>query len=332
MADSDPLATPTGSGRILQRLPRRGVGLKPSYLVSRLVAAIFAVFAAFTIVFFFMMSTGNPAVLLVGPEGGHDQIEALNALYGFDRPIYEQYWKFIVSSVTGNFPASLRFGTSPFAVVGAALPLTLLLGGVSIVLGALLGLSVGYVSVMARHWFLRELPLAAMTVVQATPVFVVGILLVLLFAVQLRWLPTGGADSWRNLVLPAITLSLMVAPPVARLFRASLIQQLEADHVRTALAKDIPMSQVRSRHIALNALVPAIALLGLQSGSLLGGAVLTEAVFGWPGLGTTLLGAISVQDYPVIIVAIVLIAAMVSICNFVADIATAILDPRTVVA
>jgi ABC-type dipeptide/oligopeptide/nickel transport system permease component len=314
---------------ILERLPRRGLDLSWSFVGQRAVATLFAIWAALTIVFFLIMWTGSPAVLLAGPDAGLEEIERINRLYGFNRPLYEQYWLFLINSVTGHFPDSLRFRISPFDVIAPAIPLTLLLGGAAVVIGALIGLLVGYVSVMGRHWLTREVPLVLLTVVQSTPVFVIGILFVLFFALKLGWFPTGGSRSWSHLVLPAGTLSLLVAPPVARLFRASLVQQLEADHVRTAMAKQIPLSRVRWRHIALNALVPVIALLGLQAGNLLGGAVLTEAVFGWPGIGTVLVGAVGMQDYPVIIVSVILIAFIVNFFSFVADVLTAVFDPRT---
>lgn len=316
----------------ITRLPRRGLELNWRYLALRALAMIFAIWAAVTVVFFLMMMTGNPAQLLAGPQAGEDQIAALSTLYGFDQPLWMQYLRFLGASLSGHFPDSLRFGTSPWAVVGPAIPKTLMLGGSALLLGALLGFAVGYLSVMARWSLLRELPLAILTVVQATPVFVIGILMVLLFSLRLHWLPTSGSESLRHLILPAITLSLLVAPPIARLFRASLIQQLEADHIRTAMAKQIPLHIVQWRHVALNALVPSIALLGMQAGSMLGGTVLTETVFGWPGIGTILVSAVGVQDYPVIIFVVILIALAVSLGNFLADITTFIFDPRTRIA
>lgn len=314
---------------VLERLPRRGLDISWSFVGQRAIATLFAIWAALTIVFFLIMWTGSPAVLMAGPDAGREQIEEINRLYGFDRPLFEQYWLFLVNSLTGQFPDSLRFRISPFDVIAPAIPLTLLLGGTAVVIGAVLGLLVGYMSVMGKSWLAREIPLGFLTVVQSTPVFVIGILFVLFFALALGWFPTGGSESWIHLVLPAGTLSLLVAPPVARLFRASLVQQLEADHVRTAMAKQIPLSRVRWRHVALNAVVPVIALLGLQAGNLLGGAVLTEAVFGWPGIGTVLVGAVGMQDYPVIIVSVILIAFIVNFFSFVADVLTAVFDPRT---
>lgn len=313
----------------LRRLPRRGLDLNWRYIGERLAATVFAIWAAVTIVYFLMMGTGNPALLLAGPQATNEQIAALNALYGFDQPAYVQYWNFLSSSLSGHFPDSLRFGISPFKVLAPAIPQTLLLGGTALLLGACLGFTVGYFSVLGRNPVLRELPLAMLAIVQATPVFVVGIVLVLVFSIRLRWLPTGGNSSPLHLVLPALTLALMVAPKVARLFRASLIQQLEADHIRTAMAKQISMRQVRWRHVALNAVVPVIALLGMQAGAVLSGAVLTEMIFGWPGIGTTLVGAVGLQDYPVIILTVMLIATAVCLCNFIADVATSVFDPRT---
>lgn len=316
-------------GLPLRRLPRRGVDLTAGYVGQRLLSTLVAVWGAASLVFCLVMMTGSPAILMAGPQADKAQIERLTMLYGFDRPLYEQYWLFLKNVVTGNLPPSLRFNVSPLDVLGPALPYTMVLAALALVFGAAIGLVVGYLSVNSRIWLLREAPLAALTILQSVPVFVVGLLLVLFFSLRLGWLPTGGTGGPSHVVLPAATLALLVAPPIARLFRASLLQQRDADHVRTALAKQIPLRTVRWRHVAINALVPVVALLGMQTGSLIGGAVLTESVFGWPGVGTVVVAAVGMKDYPVIVVAVMLIALTVSTCNFIADLAITVLDPRT---
>jgi len=312
-----------------RRLPRRGPDLSFRYVGQRLLSMLVAVWGAASLVFLLIMATGSPAVLMAGPQADKAQIERLSALYGFDQPLAVQYALFMKNVVTGNLPPSLRFDISPLAVIGPAVPYTLTLAVLALMFGTLIGLAVGYLSVNARSWWVRELPLAAATVVQSVPVFIVGLLLVLFYSLRLGWLPTGGTGSARHAVLPVVTLALLVAPPIARLFRTSLQQQQNADHVRTAMAKQISLRAVRVRHMAVNALVPVVALLGMQTGSLIGGAVLTESVFGWPGLGTTMVTAVGMKDYPVIVVAVMLIAVAVSACNFLADIAIMLLDPRT---
>jgi ABC-type dipeptide/oligopeptide/nickel transport system permease component len=313
------------------RRPRRGFPITPRHILRRLASAVVAVWGAVTLVFFMIMATGSPITILAGPQASREEIAALKAIYGFDRPLYEQYGRFLAALAGGKFPDSLRFDSSPFELLAPAIPLTMLLALTALVAGVTLGLLVGYVSATSRIRILREVPLLVVTVFQSTPVFVVGILMVLLFSMNLGWLPTSGSGSLRHLVLPATTLSLLVAPPIARLFRVSILQQQGADHVRTALAKDIPLRQVQLRHVAANALVPVISVIGLQAGSLLGGAVLTETVFGWPGVGTVTVNAVAVKDYPVILAAVLLIAVAVSLANLVADLITAVIDPRTAI-
>lgn len=323
---------PVSSPRALDRLPRRPPDIRPAFLLQRLAATAIAILGSVSLVFFLVFATGSPATLLAGAQATREDIAALNALYGFDRPLHEQYWRFLANALRGDFPLSLRFDIPAFDVLAPAVPLTLQLVLTGLVAGAFLGLAVGYLSATADNPVLREGPLALLTVVQSTPVFVTGILAVLFFSLTLGWFPTGGSGSLRHLVLPAATLALLIAPPVARLFRASLLQQRGADHVRTALSKQIPLRRVQLRHVAVNALVPVIALLGTQTGTLLGGAVLTETVFGWPGVGTVMVSAVGMKDYPVILAAVVLIALTVSLCNLLADISIAIVDPRTTVS
>ncbi len=316
---------------VLRKLPRRRLDIRPSFVLQRLGATAVSVLGSVSLVFFLIFATGSPATLLAGGQATKAEIAALNASYGFDRPLIEQYGQFIFKSLRGEFPKSLRFDIPAVDVLAPAIPLTLLLVTTALLIGVAMGLITGYLSATASNRFLREGPLALLTIVQSTPVFVTGILAVLLFSLTLGWLPTGGSGSVSHLILPALTLSLLIAPPVARLFRTSLKQQQGADHVRTALSKQISLGRVRFRHIAINALVPVIALLGTQTGTLLGGAVLTETVFGWPGVGTVLVSAVGMKDYPVILAAIVLIALTVSLCNLLADLLIAIVDPRSAV-
>jgi len=316
---------------VLRKLPRRRRDIRPSFILQRLGATAISVLGSVSLVFFLIFATGSPATLLAGGQATKEEVAALNASYGFDRPVIEQYGQFLFNSLRGEFPKSLRFDIPAVDVLAPAIPLTLVLVLTALLIGSALGMLAGYLSATASNRFLREGPLALLTIVQSTPVFVTGILAVLFFSLTLGWLPTGGSGSLRHLVLPALTLSLLIAPPVARLFRTSLKQQQGADHVRTAISKQISLRRVRFRHIAINALVPVIALLGTQTGSLLGGAVLTETVFGWPGVGTVLVSAVSMKDYPVILAAIVLIALTVSLCNLLADLFIAIVDPRSAV-
>lgn len=311
--------------------PHRRRALPVRYIVERLLGAIFALWGVITLVFFMILATGSPATLLVGAAGTREDLDNVNKLYGFDQPLWVQYWRFLSNTVTGNFPDSIRFNNSPMTYLVPAIQLTVILAVVALVIGVAVGLAIGYYTAFGKKKWIKA-PLYTLTMIfQATPTFVVGLLLVLAFALNWKLLPTQGATTPQHIILPALTLSLLIAPPVARLFRANLVQQSGADHLPTALLKDISLKQIRRRHIALNALPPVAVLVGLQTGSLLGGAVLTETIFAWPGLGTVVVNAVDNKDYPVILAGVTIIAAAVVISNLVADLLVRILDPRTAV-
>lgn len=318
-----------GEARAPRRFPSRRIGLSRRSLVRSLVSAVIAVFGVLTIVFFAIMLTGDPAVLLASPSATREEMEALTRLYGFDRPLPEQYLTFLWNALSGQYPESLRLKSSPFDQLLPAIPSTLALAASATCISVVVGLGAGYLSVFGRGRVLRELPLHVLAVFQATPVFVVGLFLVLIFSIQLGWLPTGGSGSPQALVLPAFTLALMFSARIAQVFRASLIQLGSAEHVRAARSRDLPERAIRLRHVVVNAILPVVAVIGLEVGSLLGGSVITEALFSRPGVGTVLLLAIDNKDYPVTIAAVVMVSVIFIVINTVVDIVSVVIDPRT---
>lgn len=310
--------------------PRPSAGLSPlaRVLLQRVIAAVFAVWAAVTIVFFMVTLAGDPALSLAPEDATAAQVDHIRTRYGFDQPIAVQYVRFVTDLVTGGFPSSLYSQKSAFQVVIERLPNTLKLAGAGVALGVLIGGIAGYAAVFGGWRLVREWPLNVLMVFQSIPAFMTGILLILLFALNLRWLPTSGArDGW-SLILPALTVGLSLAPSIARLLRSALREQLSADYVNTARAKGISRRRVRLHHILGNSLVPVVTLVGLQAGGLLGGILVVETVFAWPGLGNLLVNAVNQHDFPVVVTAVVVVALGYVVLSLVTDLIVLALNPR----
>jgi ABC-type dipeptide/oligopeptide/nickel transport system permease component len=317
-----PPASPVG--RVRRRAP-----LSLRYVATRLATAAVAVWAVFTLVFFSLLATGNPAQLLVAPDAPPGELERISALMGFDRPPLEQYLTFLGRIATGQFPNSIRYDESPLLLVAERLPASLTLGLTGLLAGAAVGAVAGYLGATSRRPLLRRLPLSVLTALDAVPSFFLGILLIFVFAVVAGVMPASGGGTLAHLVLPAATLSVVVAAPVARIFRTALLEILEQDHVRTARSKGLPDAVVMGRHVVANALPPVLNVLGVQAGVVLGGAIVTEALFSWPGLGQLSISALNNRDYPLVLACVCVIAVGFVLINLVVDLVAALLDPRT---
>ncbi|MEN0129360.1 MAG: ABC transporter permease [Brevundimonas sp.] len=322
------LAVGVPEHRLLGRLRalRPPVGWR--YLGSRLLTGLIAVWGAATLVFFALYSTGNPALLLVPSDAPPEEVERLTALMGFDRPVPVQYVSFLAHAATGSFPDSIRYGSDPVAVALGRLPASIELGVAGLTVGIVVGGLIGYVSATARSPFLRRVPLSFAVGLDAIPTFFFGILATLVFAVWLGWFPATGATGLSGLVLPALTLGVAFVPAIARVFRTSLVEVLQADHVRTARAKGLPNRVVVRRHVVGNSLGTTLNVVGIQAGVLLGGAVVTESIFGWPGIGQLSINAVQNRDYPLVIVCVLVIAVGFVLINLLVDILAAIAEPR----
>lgn len=328
LSPSGPPGPPAGDPPDPARPARPRWPLSARYVFSRLLNAVLAVWAVLTIVFFAMHMTGNPANLLLPIDAGEEEIARLTAALGFADPLPEQYLRFLGQVLTGQFPDSIRYGGDPVALVLERLPATLLLGTWGMIIGASLGLAAGAVATFGRSRRWRRVPISVLTALEAVPSFFLGIVLIAVFSIALSVLPLRGAGSPAHLVLPAVVIGLALAAPVARVFRTSLQESTGAEHVRLAEAKGIGRAQVVLRHIVVNALAPVLNVLGVQAGVVLGGAVVTEAVFGWPGVGQLATSAIDSRDFPVVLACVALIAIGFVLVNLLVDLVAAILDPR----
>lgn len=298
------------------------------YVGRRAISALVAAWGALTVVFIMMLAAGNPAEVLAGDDATASQVQALSHEYGFDKPIILQYLVFLKNVITVHFPNSLITDVPAFEVVIQRIPATLELSFSAIALGTAVGIVVGYWSATSTWRRVRGLPLAGLMVLQSVPSFFLGLVLILVFSVTLGWLPATGIGGWQHLLLPLLTLSSYVAPGVARLFRATIRETASEEHVVTATAKGISPRSVQIRHVAVNAMGPVIALIGLQAGGILGGAIITESVFAWPGVGQLLVYSVANRDYPVVLAAVVIICLGYAVSSLLVDIAVAAISPR----
>lgn len=293
-----------------------------------MLGAIVALWGAVTIVFLMLYATGNPAEVLAPETATAEQVAELARQYGFDQPIHVQYRDFLFNIARGEFPNSLYSARPAFQEVMHRVPNTLILGLTAVVVGALIGLIVGYISSSSKNPLVRTIPIRVLMFVQSIPNFFMGLLLIYLFSLTLRWLPTSGFSSWRNLVMPVITLACYVAPNVARLFRSAMNEIRFEEHILTARAKGISEKAVRIRHNAINALGPVTTLIGLQLGGVLAGAVVVETLFAYPGVGQLLVQSVVARDYPVALAAVIVVCLGYNLASLFVDILVVIIDPR----
>ena len=302
-------------------------GLLP-FLVSRIVRAAIALWLVSTVVFVVMRLSGDPVPLLLPPEAPRSEIFRVRAELGLDRPLPVQYVIFLVNALRGDFGRSIHFRQPAFRVVLGYLPATFELGLSAFALALVVAVPIGVVSAMRRNSVVDQATMGLALVGQAAPTFFIGILLILIVSLKLGLLPTSGRGDWRYLVLPALTLGAFAMASIARLTRSAVLEVLRADYIRTARAKGLAETLVVAKHTLKNAAVPIVTITGLQFGTLLGGAVVTETVFAWPGIGRLAIQSIYNRDYPIVQCTVFLSAVLFIVINFCIDLIYGLLDPR----
>ncbi|SDT47714.1 ABC transporter permease [Jiangella sp. DSM 45060] len=299
------------------------------FVIKRLAIGLLTIWGVVTAVFVVVrLAPGDQATVALGPDATAAEIEALRHSLGLDRPLLLQYFSYLGDVLRLDFGESYRFGRPAMDQVlerfPATIQLTLAATAVAIVLGLILGVVAGKKPGSALDRAVSTVTLG----LQALPPFWVGIMFILIFALQLQVLPSAGGGSLANLVLPAVTLSIPFTALVARMTRSGVAETMSEAFVQTARSKGLTETQVLTGHVVKNSLIPVVTVVGLQVGTLLGGAVIIETVFAWPGLGSLLVGAVGNRDYAVVQAATVLIALCVIVLNLAADIVNAKLDPR----
>lgn len=299
------------------------------YTVKRIVGVIPTLIIVVTFVFFFVrMIPGDPARLVAGEQATLDAVEAVRVQLGLDKPVPVQYLKYVGGLLKGDLGMSLRTKRPVLEEVAARYGNTMALTIASLAWSSALGIILGVWSGKNRG---KWQDFTGMTVAVSgisLPNFWIGFLLIMLFSVKLRWLPTTGAGSWKNLILPAITLGTSIAAIIARFTRSSIVEVLKEDYIRTARAKGLKEKAVTWSHAFRNSMISVVTVVGLQFGFLLGGSVVTEAVFAYPGLGQLLVESVNYRDYPAIQSLILIFSLQFIIINLIVDILYAVLNPE----
>lgn len=300
-----------------------------NFLVVRLLQAFVVVFVVVSIVFFVARLVGNPEAFLLPYEATDDEIETIRDRLGLNDTLIVQYGNFLWDLLNLDFGTSYRgAGTSTIAAIGERAVNTLKLTVAGMVFAVGLSIPLGIAAALRRgkvtDWIARFLAVFG----QATPSFWLGLMVIFFFAVELRWFPTGGAEGFKSLILPALSLGLLEMAAIMRLTRSGMIDVMGSDFITTARAKGLRERTVITRHALRHALLPVVTILGLGLGRLIAGAVIIEVVFAWPGIGRLIIDSIVQSDYPMVQTAIIVLAASIALANALVDVSYRLIDPR----
>jgi len=300
-----------------------------TFLLKRVLYLVPVVLGVSVAVFLMIhLIPGDPAMIVAGMEATQEDIESVRRALGLNEPIYVQYFKFISRALVGDFGTSFRTGRAVSAEIGARYFNTLQLGLTAILVAVLFGGFTGILSAVRKYSVIDNASLLASLVGVSMPTFFLGLVLMLIFSVTLGWFPLAGKGTWLHIVLPAITLGTPSAAVVSRMTRSSLVEILDQDYIRTARAKGLGEFVVINIHAIRNALIPVVTVIGLQLGYLLGGAVVTETVFAWPGIGRLVVQSILARDFPVVQASVLILAVTFVLLNLITDLLYGVLDPR----
>ena len=305
-----------------------------TYVIRRCLQSLIVFGAILVIVFLMLQITGDPAAVLMPLDASEEDLQAFRQEMGFDKPLYIQFGRFLFGGpktdgvIRGDFGFSYRHEIPALGLVLEHFPHTVLLAVTAVVIAMIIAVPAGVLSAVFRNSWIDYVCSVGAMLGQSMPNFWLGLLLILLFAVHLRWLPTSGFEAWYYIILPAFTAGLYATARIMRMVRSQMLEVLSMDYVRTARSKGVAEWVVVFRHALKNAAIPVVTLVGLELGILLGGTVVTEAVFGWPGVGYLVVDAISNQDYPVVQAAVALLAFVFVGVNLAVDVLYGWLDPR----
>jgi ABC-type dipeptide/oligopeptide/nickel transport system permease component len=299
-----------------------------TFLARRLLQSLVVLFGVSFVVFGILHLTGDPALVLLPPDASAEDVLRFREAMGFNDPFLVQYGRFLKGALQGNFGQSIRHGEPAFGLVVERLPATFELAGAALFLALCLAIPAGIVSAVRRNSAVDYAATVVALFGQSLPTFWLGIMLILLFSVQLQLLPSSGRGTLEHLVLPAVTLGLFTTARITRLTRSGMLEVLNQDYIRTARAKGVGDPPVVWKHALKNAAIPIVTIVGIELGTLLGGSVITETIFAWPGVGRLSVQAIANRDYPVVQAAVFLLASTFVVVNLAVDIVYTYLDPR----
>ena len=299
-----------------------------AYLVRRLAQSLLVLLGVSFVVFFILHLTGDPALVLLPPDATAQDIQEFREKMGFNDPFLVQYGRFLRGALRGDFGRSVRHDEPAFDLVAERLPATLELAGAALLIALALAIPAGIVSAVRRNSLVDYVSTVVALLGQSMPTFWLGIMLILVFSVRFSLLPSSGRGTLEHLVLPAITLGLFTTARITRLTRSGMLEVLNQDYIRTARAKGMANPPVVWKHALKNAAIPIVTIVGIELGTLLGGSVITETIFAWPGVGRLSVQAIYNRDYPVVQAAVFLLSTTFVVVNLVVDVLYTYLDPR----
>lgn len=297
-------------------------------IARRLVQAALALVSVLLVVFVCLLTTGDPVEMLVPPGATENDKAQIRQAYGLDEPVLYQFSAFLWKAARGDFGRSFFSDRPAFELVFERLPASVELAVASTLIAIVVGVPLGIVAAVRRATIVDQLVIGVALLGQSMASFWVALMLILFFGVTLRWLPVSGNDGWASVILPAVALSFWLLALLARLTRSEMLEVLGQDYIRTARAKGIGTRAILVRHALRNALIPLVTVTGVSLGWQLGGAVVIEAVFAWPGLGTTLLEAVLRRDYPVVLAGVAVLSTVFVVVNLVVDLLYGSIDPR----
>ena len=299
-----------------------------SYIVKRLLQALLVLLGVMTLVFFLLHLSGDPTQLLLPLDATAAERAAFRARMGFNDPLPLQYIRFAFDVISGNLGFSYRHSAPAVHLVLERLPATFQLTGSALIAATGLAVPIGVIAAVKRGTAVDSITMALALLGQAMPVYWLGLMLILLFSVTLQMLPSGGRGGWETLILPAATLAVFSMARIARLTRSGMLDVLSQDYIRTARAAGIPTRTVVFKFGLRNAAIPLITVIGLEFGVLLGGAVITETIFSWPGVGRLAVDSIFARDYPVVQAVVLVLASIFVLINIAVDVLYTYMDPR----
>ncbi|MCC6180066.1 MAG: ABC transporter permease [Chloroflexi bacterium] len=299
-----------------------------AYIVKRLLQMVPVLLGITIVAFVLVRLTGDPATIMLPPEAPAETVAAFRQEFGLDQPIYVQYLRFIGDALQGDFGKSLRYKEPVGALFMERLPATLELAVGAMAIAIFIGIPVGVLSAVKKNSWIDTVTRFIALFGQAVPSFYLGLILIMILAVQYRLLPTGGRGSMAQLILPAVTLGVHLLALTARFSRGAVLDVLRQEYVRTGRAKGLSERVVLGRHVMKNAMIPIVTVIGLQVGAMFSGAVVTETVFSWPGIGRLMVQAISTRDFPIVQATVMIVAVIFVMVNLIVDLTYAWLDPR----
>ncbi len=302
--------------------------MNSTYIIRKVLRALLTVWMVTTFVFLILRLSGDPTVSVLGLEASPEAVEAFRAKWGLDDPVKVQYMRFISNALKGDMGQSILEGTGAVTSVFSRLPNTLTLMTIATFLTFLIGISMGLFASLHNNTIKDKIIMVIAVAGFSTPTFVVAVILVLLFSIQLGWLPSSGSGTWQHYIMPVLTMTIVESAIFARFTRSAMLEVLYQPYIKTAVAKGLSWWQVVRRHALPNAAIPIVTICGFWIGLIIAGAVITESIFGWPGIGRLLVYSVKHRDYNVVQVIVMLISCTMVVTNLTVDIIYGWLDPR----